>query len=119
MTIVTITNRTFQFSITIVRFIRLLPESSERQVFSRQLLRSATSIGANITEAQYSSTKRQFLQYYQIALRSSHETTYWLKLLYNLHGILRESLTNILNENEQISKVLTTSILNAKRNLQK
>lgn len=116
MPIATIMERTFQFSRLILRPALELFNSSEGQIFGRQLLRSATSIGANVIEAQHSSTKQQFLQYYQIALRSAWETEYWIKLIIDF-GLARKQLwVDILDESNQISRIIAPSIIHGKKN---
>jgi four helix bundle protein len=68
--------RCFNYSIKIIQFIRGLPKERIYWVLSDQLVRSATSIGANIFEAKSASSKRDFIKYYEIALKSANESTY-------------------------------------------
>lgn len=76
--------RTFCFSLEIIRYLKLLPQDYVNQTIGKQLLRSATSIGANVIEAQAGSSRKDFSNYYQIALKSANETKYWLELLIDL-----------------------------------
>jgi four helix bundle protein len=69
--------RCYAYSICIIQLIRELPEKRVYWAISDQLMRSATSIGANITEAKSASSKRDFIKYYEIALKSANETKYW------------------------------------------
>lgn len=73
--------RTYRFSIKIIKFLETLPEKRVYWVISDQLLRSATSIGANIIEAKSASSRRDFIKFYEISLKSANETIYWLGLL--------------------------------------
>lgn len=71
--------RAFYLSINIIRFTAALPLKSYLKIITDQLIRCVTSIGANIVEAKASSSKREFLNYFQIALKSANETKCWLK----------------------------------------
>jgi len=73
--------RAFYLSIKVINFIDFLPNKQSIRIICDQLIRSITSIGANIVEAKSSSSKREFLNYFQIALKSANETKYWLALL--------------------------------------
>ena len=73
--------RAYNFSITIVKFVSQFPNNRIYWIISDQLLRAATSIGANIIEAQAASSKRDFIKFFEIALKSSNETKYWLGIL--------------------------------------
>jgi len=75
--------RSYQFSLTIINFVSNLPEKKVYWITGDQLLRAATSIGANLIEAKSSSSKKDFIKFYEIALKSANETRYWLSLLKN------------------------------------
>jgi len=83
-------------------------------VISDQLLRSATSIGANIVEAKASSSKRDFIKFYEIALKSANETEYWLGLLRDATQADKNKTNQLLVEVEEISKMLGSSLLTLK-----
>ncbi len=106
--------RSYCFSIRIIRFINELPDKKAFWVIADQLLRSSTSIGANIAEAKASSSRRDFINYYQIALKSAIETKYWLGLLRDALGVNKNRVNELLNEAEEISKMLSSSILTLK-----
>ena len=74
-------DRTYQYSVKIIEFLDGLSKDSTTQIISKQLLRSATSIGANIVEAQASSSKRDFTKFFNYSLKSANESVYWLNLL--------------------------------------
>ncbi|MBI4652841.1 four helix bundle protein [Candidatus Kuenenbacteria bacterium] len=75
-------NRSFKFSLEIMKFIDLFNQKTfSLNVIAKQLIRSATSIGANIVEAQASSSKKDFINFINHALKSANETRYWLGLL--------------------------------------
>ncbi len=83
-------------------------------IFSDQLLRSATSIGANIYEAKSASSKRDFIKYYEIALKSANETTYWLGLLIDALNINSTDVKDLLRETQELSKIIAASLLTMK-----
>lgn len=107
--------KSFQFSVSIIRFLKLLPNKAIFWSITDQLLRSGTSIGANIVEAKSSSSRKEFIRFYEIALRSCYETSYWLKLLKEIDKNFSESLDELLIENQQIGKMLTSSINTMKK----
>jgi four helix bundle protein len=72
---------TFEFSLEIINLYKLLVQHNE-YVISKQLLRSATSIGANAEEANAAQTKKEFIQRMSIASKEARETKYWLRLLH-------------------------------------
>jgi four helix bundle protein len=106
--------RCYNFSISVVKFIEKLPQKRTFWIISDQLLRSATSIGANVVEAKSSSSRREFIKFYEIALRSANETKYWLELLRDTTEISKKEIEILLKECEEISKMLAKSLLTLK-----
>jgi len=106
--------RCYYFSIEIIKFLGVLPEKRIYWVISDQLLRSATSIGANIVEAKASSSKRDFIKFFEIALKSANETKYWLGLLRDSTQADKDKINSLLKEVEEISKMLGSSLLTLK-----
>jgi four helix bundle protein len=108
--------RTYTFSLEIIRFCQALPEKRIYWSISDQLLRTATSIGANIVEAQAASSKRDFIKFFQIALKSANETCYWLKLLKDSEILSsQKTIEPLLGELDEICRMLGRSILTMKR----
>ncbi len=110
-----IKHRCYHFSKELVQFISTA--KYERIHFSMfdQLLRSGTSIGANIIEAKSGSSTKDFKKFYIIALKSANESKYWLCLLRDT--VLRnerEQLNRLLNEADEISKIIASVIINLK-----
>lgn len=110
-----IKQRCYQFSKEIVLFIS--NARYDRIYFSvfDQLLRSGTSIGANIIEAKAGSSTKDFRNFYNIALKSANETKYWICLIRDT--ILldeKEKLNKLLNEADEISKIIASIIINLK-----
>jgi len=109
-----IKHRSYYFSIEIIRFLETLPKNYIYQVIGRQLLRSATSIGANIIEAQAASSKRDFKNFMNHALKSANETKYWLCLLRDGLKTKPKGINKLLSEADELSKILGASMLKLK-----
>lgn len=103
--------RTLLFSVEIIRFLETLTKDYIAQVMGKQLLRSATSIGANIIEGYASSSRKDFAQYYNIALKSANETKYWLMLLKTTKRGSEQTLETLLAEAVEISNILAKSLM--------
>ena len=88
-----------------------------KSVLTNQLLRSGTSIGANIHEANYASSKADFIAKMQIALKECHETEYRLKLFNKTKIINDDSFSKLSNDSGKIRRILISSINTAKADL--
>lgn len=106
--------RAYEFSLIIIKFVESFPEKRIYLIFLDQLLRSATSIGANIVEAQASSSKREFIKFYEIALKSATETEYWLCLLRDSKLVEKEKVDIILTEAVELAKMTGSAVLTLK-----
>lgn len=104
--------RTVEFSLSIIALLESLPSNYIYQIIGRQLLRSATSIGANIIEAQAGSSRKDFINFYHIALKSANETQYWLMIIIRKipNENKKERVLRLLQENQEICKILTASL---------
>lgn len=111
--------RAFYLSINVIKFLEALSNKTSIRIIQDQLIRSITSVGANIVEAKSSSSKREFLNYFQISLKSANESKYWLAMLKELLTERGQEINNFIKELEEISRILGTSILTmkGKRNL--
>jgi four helix bundle protein len=110
-----IPDRTFQFAIRIVKLCQHLEETgSVARTISKQLLRSGTSIGANVQEGQAGQSKADFISKNYIALKEARETLYWLKLLAATNILPESRLTPIAQEAEEITRILGATIVKAK-----
>jgi four helix bundle protein len=107
-------DRAYQYSIKIIEFLDALPKDASSQVIAKQLLRSATSIGANIVEAQASSSKKDFTNFFSHSLKSANESLYWLELLRDAKKINNSQLAYLLNETKELANILGSSILTLK-----
>jgi len=106
-----IKKRTFYFSLDIIRFLKVLEREYTCQVIGKQLLRSATSIGANIVEAQAAPSKKDFANFYNIALKSANESKYWLLLLEQSNLCDKNKSCKLLDELTEICNILGKSLL--------
>jgi len=106
--------RCYYFSINTIKLLSSLPEKRAYWVIGDQLLRSATSIGANIIEAKSSSSKRDFIKFYEIALKSANESKYWFCLLRDATEADKDKVNKLLAELTEISNMLGSSVLTLK-----
>jgi len=101
-----IQEKTFAFAIRIVNLYKYLCEEKKEYVLSKQILRSGTSIGANIEESIGGQSNRDFLTKVTIAYKEARETVYWLKLLFATDYINKEQADSLLKDAEEICKIL-------------
>lgn len=115
-----IVEKTEAFAIRIVnlyKFLRFNDNETKREtVLSKQVLRSGTSIGANVAEAQYGCTKKEFRAKMQIAIKEANETCYWLKLLKATDYLDKNQFESIINDCSEIIKILTAIINSSNAN---
>lgn len=112
-----IQNKTDDFALRIVRLYKYLTFSAAEKEFviSKQLLRSGTSIGANLNEAVYAQSKDDLIAKTYIALKECSETLYWLRLLHKATYLSDKQYISLHNDAEEILKILITSIKTLKR----
>ena len=105
-----------QFAIRIVRLYQFLCDGKKEYVLSKQILRSGTSIGANLAEAETASSRKDFQAKIYIALKECTETQYWLELLKETDYLNGEQFQSLNSDCEEIRKMLssTTKTLNEK-----
>jgi len=105
-----------QFAVDIVNLCTDIKENRKSNVLINQVLRSGTSIGANIHEANYASSKADFVIKFQIALKECYETEYWLGIFKETHIITEVEYAGLYAKCSKIRKLLIASITTAKRN---
>ena len=91
-----------------------MPKNQTSKIISAQLLRSATSIGANIIEAQAGSSKKDFTNFFAHSLKSANESKFWLGLLRDSGNADKNKSNTLLQETNEISNILGASILTLK-----
>ena len=109
--------KSFDFAICIVNMYKIFQQEKKEFVLSKQLLRSGTAIGALISEGFYAESKLDFIHKYGIAQKECNETIYWLKLLFKTNYINATEFENIIKEADELMKMITASILTAKKSL--
>ena len=105
-----------KFAVEVVKLCTEIKESRKGNVLLNQLLRSGTSIGANIHEANYASSKADFINKFQIALKECYETDYWLELFKETNMITLDEYNRLFVQCSKIRKLLIASITTAKNN---
>ena len=110
--------RALKFAVDVIRFTKTLPKERAYWIITDQLIRSACSIGANMTEAGSASSKKDYINFYSHALKSANETIYWLNLLKELIPNSKP-IDNLLKEAEEFCRILAASIITMKKNSKK
>jgi len=106
--------RCYKFSLEIIGLTDTLPNKRSAWIITDQLIRSATSIGANIVEARASSSRLEFKKFYEIALKSANETKYWLELLRDAGLADKNIIDRLLDEAIQLANMLASGVLKLK-----
>ncbi len=110
-------DKTFQFSVRIVRLYRYLVEEKREFALSKQILRSGTNPGAMIREAINAESGIDFVHKLAIAQKETSETQYWLELLYLTNYLSKLEFESLFNDSDEIMRLIRSSILTKKKNL--
>jgi four helix bundle protein len=110
-----VAEKSFRFSVRIVRLSRYLNTEMKEYTLSKQILRSGTSIGALISEAQYAQSKADFINKMHIAIKEANETLYWLRLLHETDYLNPIEFNSLRSDNEELIKLLTSIITSSKK----
>ena len=108
--------RCLRFSAEVLRLVVQLPKNQTTRVISDQLLRSGTSVGANVREARAAESRADFVHKLQIALKEVGETGYWLELIALAKLLEGPALDSLTREANEIGAILGKSVITAKRN---
>lgn len=111
-----IRDKSFDFALRIVNLYTFLTDVKKEFVLSKQILRSGTSIGANIREGRNAQSSPDFVNKYAIALKEADETQYWIELLFAAKLIDEKAYDSLNNDVNEIIALLTSSIKTAKSN---
>ena len=111
-----IAERTFAFAVRIVTLCKALKRAGVFSDIVRQLLKSGTSVGANVAEAQSSQSRADFVSRMSVALKEGRETLFWLRLVGATESTFSARLGSVINEAEEIVRILVAIIGSAKRN---
>ena len=107
-------DKSFEFAVRIVKLYKHLRYTVDEKVLSTQVLKSGTSIGANIREALRSSSRKDFVAKMNISLKESYETEYWLELLYKTEYISEKEYNSIFPQCRELTSILSQIILTTK-----
>lgn len=109
-------NKALDFSVRIVNLYKYLREEKGETVISKQVLRSGTSIGANISEALAAELKDDFIHKVHISFKEGNETKYWLLLLYRTGFINEKEFNSLANDCQELRRLMAAIIRTAKKN---
>lgn len=113
----TIENKSFDFAVRIVNLYKYLCNEKKEFVLSKQLLRSGTSIGANVSEGEKAQSKADFYTKMTIALKEANETDYWLRLMYATEYLTEQEFESLSKDNKEIISILVAITKTTKQDL--
>lgn len=108
--------KSYDFALKIVKFVQSIQVDQKEYVLSKQLLRSATSIGANVEEAIWGISHADFISKIYIAYKEARETHYWIRLIHDSGYLSDEIFASFLEDNEEILRILWAIIRTWKNN---
>ena len=114
-----IIDKSFLFSIRVVNLYKFLSETKKEFVLSKQTLRSGTTVGVLVREAQNAESKLDFIHKLAIAQKECDETIYWLELLHATNYISQSEFEDLSHNATELLKMIRSSIITAKNNLKK
>ena len=110
-----ILDKSFDFAVRIVNLNKYLVVERKEYVLSNQIIRSGTSVGALIREAQHAESNADFIHKLSIALKEANETDYWLLLLYKTNYIKEEQFTSLQSDIQELLKLLVSIVKSSKK----
>ncbi|MDA3823030.1 MAG: four helix bundle protein [Bacteroidales bacterium] len=114
-----IKEKSFAFSLRIIKMCRFLNDEKREFVLSKQLLRSGTAIGALVREAEQAESKADFIHKMAIALKEANETDYWIELLFQSETISNKEYESINPQIVELCKILTSIVKTSRTKLKK
>ena len=112
-----IKNKSFSFAVRIVKLYQFLTDDQKEYILSKQLLRSGTSVGAMVREAEHAESKADFKHKMAIAQKEINETIYWLELLKGTNYLSNEQFESINKDAVEVIKLITSIIKSTKANI--
>ncbi len=110
-------DKSMNFAIRIVSLYHFLNQTKQERIMSKQILRSGTSVGANLREGQFAESPADFIHKYSIAQKECSETSYWLELLNKTDYITTEQYISLDTDCTELMKMITSSIITRKKHL--
>jgi len=112
-----IQEKSFAFAIRIVNLYKYICDEKKEYILSKQVLRSGTSIGANIEEGLGGQSDKDFISKLNIAYKETRETIYWIKLLSKTDYLSQEQTDSILSDADELSKIIAKILLTMKKKI--
>lgn len=109
-----INQRAYTFGLNVIKLADSLPNKRAAWIIADQVIRSATSIGANMREGKSSSSRLEYKKFYEIALKSANETHYWLTLLKDANLVATSKVGGLIKEVEELCKMLASGVIKLK-----
>ncbi len=106
--------KTEEFSDRIIHLYQYLIDKKKENVMSKQILRSGTSIGANVAESKYAQSRMDFISKMSIALKEANEASFWLNRIHKGNYITESEYISMINDNDSIIRILTKIIKTSK-----
>ena len=107
--------KSFQFAVRIVKLCKYLQTEQKEYILSKQVLRSGTSIGANVADAQQAQSKPDFTSKINIALKEAAETDYWLRLLHETEYLSKTQFESMISDCDEIESILVSIVKSSKQ----
>jgi len=111
--------KSYSFALKVIKVYKLIVAEKKEYILSKQFLDSGTSIGALIREAEFAQSKADFISKMNISLKESNETEYWICLLRDSEYISSETAKELFSDNQELLRMLVSSIKTAKQNANK
>ena len=109
--------KSFSFAVKVVELVKILSKEKNEYVMTKQILRSGTSIGANVSEGLGGSSKKDFVSKMYIAYKEAKETIYWLNLLHATNYLNRDNFNSFRDDSEEIIKILYSILKTSRKNI--
>jgi len=115
----TIQNKSFNFALRIIKLRQYLNKEHKEYSIADQILRSGTSVGANVSEAEYAQSKSDFINKMNIALKEANETSYWLRLLFFGNYLDEKMFNSLFSDCKELIGILHAIVKTSKENNKK
>ena len=106
--------KSFVFAVKVVKAVRKLKEERREYELASQLMRSGTSIGANVAEAKHAQSKKDYVSKFSIAQKEASETRYWLRLLSATEMMVEEEITELVGDVDELLRIIVSIIKTTK-----
>lgn len=108
--------RCYVFGLNVIELVDSFPNKRASWIIADQLIRSGTSIGANLVEATASSSRREYKKFFEIALKSANETKYWLSLARDAKIADKSQIKVLLKETDELARMIAAGVIKLKSN---